>query len=195
MNQLVNVFKRHPFFNLKFKKKIKSRAVLLKVQHYTSLYFKELQKNEREKKVLEIKRKKALKSFKNGEIRVLVATDIAARGIDIDKLRYVLNYDIPNEPETYVHRIGRCGRAGEEGISISICEPEENTYVHDIEKLIKQKITVVQDHPFPQTDKPMNAQQKREFEQEKQNRKKEFFANRNKNRGTQNPGFRRNKRY
>ena len=61
-------------------------------------------------------RQKALKSFKNGEIRVLVATDIAARGIDIDKLRYVLNYDIPNEPETYVHRIGRCGRAGEEGI-------------------------------------------------------------------------------
>ena len=139
-------------------------------------------------------RQKALKSFKNGEIRVLVATDIAARGIDIDKLRYVLNYDIPNEPETYVHRIGRCGRAGEEGISISICEPEENTYVHDIEKLIKQKITIVQDHPFPQTDKPMNAQQKREFEKEKQNRKKEFFANRNNKRGTQNPGFRRNKR-
>ena len=139
-------------------------------------------------------RQKALKSFKNGEIRVLVATDIAARGIDIDKLRYVLNYDIPNEPETYVHRIGRCGRAGEEGISISICEPEENTYVHDIEKLIKQKITIVQDHPFPQTDKPMNAQEKREFEKEKQNRKKAFFANRNKKRGTQNPGFRRKKR-
>jgi len=139
-------------------------------------------------------RQKALKSFKNGEIRVLVATDIAARGIDIDKLRYVLNYDIPNEPETYVHRIGRCGRAGEEGISISICEPEENTYVHDIEKLIKQKITIVQDHPFPQTDKPMNAQQKREFEKEKQNRKKEFFANRKNKRGTQNSGFRRNKR-
>ena len=139
-------------------------------------------------------RQKALKSFKNGEIRVLVATDIAARGIDIDKLRYVLNYDIPNEPETYVHRIGRCGRAGEEGISISICEPEENTYVHDIEKLIKQKISIVQDHPFPQTDKPMNAQEKREFEKEKQNRKKAFFANRNKKRGTQNPGFRRKKR-
>ena len=73
-------------------------------------------------------RQKALQSFKNYDIRVLVATDIAARGIDIDKLTYVLNYDIPNEPETYVHRIGRCGRAGEEGVSISICEPEENIY-------------------------------------------------------------------
>ena len=65
-------------------------------------------------------RQKALSDFKSGMIRVLVATDIAARGIDIDKLRYVINYDIPNEPETYVHRIGRCGRAREEGISISI---------------------------------------------------------------------------
>ena len=106
-------------------------------------------------------RQKALKSFKNGQIRVLVATDIAARGIDIDKLRHVINYDIPNESETYVHRIGRCGRAGEDGISISICEPEENAYIRDIEKLIKKKIEVVQDNPFPQTDKPMtNAEKK-----------------------------------
>jgi len=127
-------------------------------------------------------RQRALQSFKNLEIRVLVATDIAARGIDIDKLSYVLNYDIPNEPETYVHRIGRCGRAGEEGVSISICEPEENEYVRDIEKLIKQKITEVKGHPFPQTDKPMNAQQKKEFEKEKNRKKQEFFANRNKKR-------------
>jgi ATP-dependent RNA helicase RhlE len=82
-------------------------------------------------------RQKALQSFKDISIRVLVATDIAARGIDIDKLRFVINYDIPNEPETYVHRIGRCGRAGEEGVSFSICEPEENAYVRDIEKTIK----------------------------------------------------------
>ena len=68
-------------------------------------------------------RQKVLKKFKNCSIRVLVATDIAARGIDIDKLRYVINYDIPNESETYVHRIGRCGRAGEDGIAISISEP------------------------------------------------------------------------
>ena len=139
-------------------------------------------------------RQKALKSFKNGQIRVLVATDIAARGIDIDKLRHVINYDIPNESETYVHRIGRCGRAVEDGISISICEPEENAYIRDIEKLIKKKIEVVQDNPFPQTDKPMTNAEKKELEKEKQKRKQEFFANRNKKRGSQNPGFRRNRR-
>ncbi|MGB5700998.1 DEAD/DEAH box helicase [Muriicola sp.] len=139
-------------------------------------------------------RQKALKDFKDGKKRVLVATDIAARGIDIDKLRHVINYDIPNEPETYVHRIGRCGRAGEEGISISICEPEENAYISDIEKLTRQKIELVEDHPFPQTDRPMNASEKKEVEKEKQRKKQEFFANRNKKKGSQNPGFRRNKR-
>jgi ATP-dependent RNA helicase RhlE len=131
-------------------------------------------------------RQKALQSFKNWEIRVLVATDIAARGIDIDKLSYVLNYDIPNEPETYVHRIGRCGRAGEEGISISICEPEENIFVKDIEKLIKKNIQEIKNHPFPQTEKPMNAKQKKEFEKEKNRKKQEFFANRKKNRNSTN---------
>ena len=96
-------------------------------------------------------RQKALQQFKDGEIRVLVATDIAARGIDIDKLKYVINYDVPNIAETYVHRIGRGGRAGDEGVSISICEPEENSYIRDIEKLIDQKIEVIKDNPFPQT--------------------------------------------
>lgn len=139
-------------------------------------------------------RQHALSEFKAGNIRVLVATDIAARGIDIDGLRYVINYDIPNESETYVHRIGRCGRANEEGISISICEPEENAYIKDIEKLINQKIQLVSDNPFPQTDKPMNATEKKAWEKEKQKRKQEFFANRNKKMGAQNPGFRRNKR-
>ena len=127
-------------------------------------------------------RQKALKEFKNNNIKVLVATDIAARGIDIDDLKFVLNYDIPNEPETYVHRIGRCGRLGKRGVSISLCEPEENMYIKNIEKLIKQKIEVIQDTPFPQTDKPMNAQQKKEFEKEKQKKRQEFFANRKKRR-------------
>jgi ATP-dependent RNA helicase RhlE len=130
-------------------------------------------------------RQKALNSFKSGTVRVLVATDIAARGIDIDKLEYVVNFDIPNESETYVHRIGRCGRAGENGIAISICEPEENVYVKDIEKLTKQAIPVVDNNPFPQTDKPMTASEKKEFEKEKQRRKQEFFANR-KNSRSQN---------
>ena len=127
-------------------------------------------------------RQKALKDFKNNNIKVLVATDIAARGIDIDDLKFVLNYDIPNEPETYVHRIGRCGRLGKQGISFSLCEPEENIYIKNIEKLIKQKIEVIQNNPFKQTEKPMNAEQKKEFEKEKQRKRQEFFANRKKRR-------------
>jgi len=126
-------------------------------------------------------RQKALTQFKDKEVRVLVATDIAARGIDIDKLQYVVNFDIPNVAETYVHRIGRSGRAGEAGVSISLCEPEENDYLKDIEKLINQKIPVVKDNPYPQTDNPMTTAEKKEFEKEKQRRKQEFFANRKKN--------------
>ncbi|MBT5077670.1 MAG: DEAD/DEAH box helicase [Candidatus Marinimicrobia bacterium] len=137
-------------------------------------------------------RQKALKEFKENNIRVLVATDIAARGIDINKLRYVINYDIPNEPETYVHRIGRCGRAGEKGVSISICEPEENAYINDIEKLIKQKIKIVNENPFLQTDSPMSASEKKEVEKEKNRKKQEFFANRNKKKNPQKTRFRRN---
>ncbi len=121
-------------------------------------------------------RQKALAQFKVREIRVLVATDIAARGIDIDKLKYVINYDIPNIAETYVHRIGRTGRAGEEGNAISICEPEENAYIKDIEKLIRRKIEIVVENPFPQTEKPMTEKEKKEWEKEKQQRKQEFFA-------------------
>jgi len=132
-------------------------------------------------------RQKALKQFKSGEVRVLVATDIAARGIDIQKLKYVINFDVPNIAEDYVHRIGRSGRAGEAGIAISICEPEENVYVKQIEKLIKQKINVVDNHAFPQTDKPMTAAEKKEWEKEKQKRKQEFFANRKKNKNNRNP--------
>ncbi len=126
-------------------------------------------------------RQKALKLFKEGQLNALVATDIAARGIDIDKMEFVINYNIPNESETYVHRIGRTGRAGESGLAISISEPEENAYVKDIEKLIKKKIKVVNNHPLPQTDKPMTAAEKKEWNKEKQRRKQEFFANRKKN--------------
>lgn len=140
-------------------------------------------------------RQKALTQFKAGQIRVLVATDIAARGIDIDKLRYVINYDIPNIAETYVHRIGRSGRAGEEGVAISICEPEENVFVKDIEKLIKLRINVVKNNPFPQTDKPMNEKEKKAWEEEKKKRKKEFFANRNLKSGkSKSQNYSRNRR-
>ena len=125
-------------------------------------------------------RQKVLAKFKAGEIRVLAATDIAARGIDIDKLKYVINYDIPNVAETYVHRIGRSGRAGEEGNAISLCEPEENAFIRDIEKLINLKIRVVNENPFPQTDKPMTPNEKKEWEKEKQQRKREYFASKKK---------------
>lgn len=125
-------------------------------------------------------RQKALTDFKEGKIRVLVATDIAARGIDIDKLKYVVNYDIPEEAETYVHRIGRSGRAGESGNAISICEPEENERIKAIEKLTKTSIQVIKNNPFPQTEKPMTEAEKKEWNKEKQRRKQEFFANRNK---------------
>lgn len=123
-------------------------------------------------------RQKALNLFKDKKIRVLVATDIAARGIDIEKLKYVINYDIPNISETYVHRIGRSGRAGDQGMALSLCEPEENASIKDIEKLIQIRIPVVNKHPFPQTDKEMNAQEKKAFEKEKLMRKQQFFANR-----------------
>jgi ATP-dependent RNA helicase RhlE len=93
-------------------------------------------------------RQKALKSFKDGHTQVLVATDIAARGIDVSKLELVVNYDLPNISETYVHRIGRTGRAKESGIAISFCMPEERSYLSDIEKLIKQKIPLVKEQPF-----------------------------------------------
>ena len=139
-------------------------------------------------------RQKALQDFKEGKTRVLVATDIAARGIDIDKLKYVINYEIPNIAETYVHRIGRGGRAGEEGISISICEPEENAYIKEIEKLINKKIEVIEDNPFPQTENPMNKQEKQEFEKEKNKRKQEFFAARKKNKEGESKVNRRNKK-
>ena len=127
-----------------------------------------------------------MKLFKARQLRVLVATDIAARGIDIHKLKYVVNYDIPNVAEDYVHRIGRSGRAGEAGNAISICEPEENVYIRDIEKLINLKIQVIRDNPFPQTEKPMTQAEKKEFEKEKQIRKQEFFADRKKKQGNSN---------
>jgi len=93
-------------------------------------------------------RERALKGFKNRTIRILVATDIASRGIDVDKLSHVINYEIPEQAETYVHRIGRTGRAGASGIAMSFCAKEEMTYLKDINKLIKKNIEVVSTHPF-----------------------------------------------
>lgn len=93
-------------------------------------------------------RQRALNDFKRGLTNVLVATDIAARGIDVDDLSHVINYDLPNIPETYVHRIGRTGRANASGTALSFCDREERAYLRDIQKLIDQKIPVVEEHPF-----------------------------------------------
>ncbi len=94
-------------------------------------------------------RQRALNNFKEGKIRVLVATDIAARGIDVDLLSHVINYEIPEVPETYVHRIGRTGRAGASGTAMSFCDDEEMQDWRNILKLTAQKIPVIENHPFP----------------------------------------------
>ena len=94
-------------------------------------------------------RQRVLDAFKAKEVGVLVATDIAARGIDIDQLPYVINFDLPNIPETYVHRIGRTGRAGNGGVAISFCSNDEHGYWKDIQKLIKVEVKTISDHPYP----------------------------------------------
>lgn len=94
-------------------------------------------------------RQAALNKFKNREARVLVATDIAARGIDIELITHVFNFELPNVPETYVHRIGRTGRAGQSGVAVSFCDFEEKALLKDIEKTIRKKIQVVERHPYP----------------------------------------------
>jgi ATP-dependent RNA helicase RhlE len=93
-------------------------------------------------------RQRALTNFKSKETRVLVATDIAARGIDVEELSHVINFELPNVPETYVHRIGRTGRAGLSGVAFSFCDDEEIAFLKDIHKLISKNIKVVEDHPY-----------------------------------------------
>jgi len=166
-------------------RKIEQVLIFVRTKHGADRIFRFLSKNKIKAASIhgdraQNQRQKALRDFKSKEITALVATDIAARGIDIEKLTYTINLDVPNIAETYVHRIGRSGRAGEDGIAISICEPEENVYIKDIQKLIGKKITVVEDNPFPQTDKPMTEAEKKEWNKEKQRRKQEFFANRKK---------------
>lgn len=117
-------------------------------------------------------RQRALGSFKSGRMGVLVATDIAARGIDVEELSLVINYDLPNIPETYVHRIGRTGRASASGSAMSFCDTEEKVYLRDIQKLIAQKIPVVAEHPFLSngleevTERPAKPQ--RSFQRQRQ---------------------------
>ncbi|MRT94465.1 DEAD/DEAH box helicase [Ancylomarina sp. 16SWW S1-10-2] len=126
-------------------------------------------------------RQKALLNFKEGKTKVLVATDIAARGIDVSDLALVVNFDLPNIAETYVHRIGRTGRAAASGIAISFCDIEERAYLKDIQKLIGQQIRVIADHPFinsgdnepeEKAKKPQRSQRPRRNNERTDSRKK-----------------------
>jgi len=93
-------------------------------------------------------REQALRDFKSGATRVLIATDIVARGIDVENISHVINYDLPNEPESYVHRIGRTARAGSAGVAYSFCGADERQYLQDIERLIRMRVAVVHEHPY-----------------------------------------------
>ncbi|MGX4599952.1 DEAD/DEAH box helicase [Faecalimicrobium sp. JNUCC 81] len=121
-------------------------------------------------------RQLALNNFKEGKIRVLVATDIAARGIDIDELSHVINYDLPEVSETYVHRIGRTGRAGKSGVAISFCSMEERDLHKSIEKLIKKKIRVIKDHSQSASANDVSTNDKKK-DNDRNNNKKSTTSN------------------
>ncbi|WP_052600114.1 DEAD/DEAH box helicase [Aureispira sp. CCB-QB1] len=124
-------------------------------------------------------RQRTLKEFKNGKIDVLVATDIAARGIDVDELSLVINYDLPNVSETYVHRIGRTGRASASGIALSFCDKDERTYLRDIEKLIKQDINVIEEHPYVEVVTDASPKKTHKPQGARSNRNKRSGSNKN----------------
>mgnify|MGYP000421577935 CR=1 FL=1 len=146
--------KRKLLYHIIRNQELKNVLVFSRTKHGADNIVKALKKNNVEAAAIhgdksQNARVRVLDGFKNNTINVLVATDIAARGIDIDDLPYVINFDLPNVPETYVHRIGRTGRAGKEGSSISFCSKDEAPYLKDIEKLIRLKIKEVKDHPYP----------------------------------------------
>jgi ATP-dependent RNA helicase RhlE len=137
--------------------KIKTVLVFTRTKHGADKIVKVLEKNNIKAEAIhgnkaQNARQRALNNFKAQTTRVLVATDIAARGIDVDDLQYVINYDIPNVSETYVHRIGRTGRAGANGTAFSFCDAEERSDWKLIEKLIGKQIEVIEDNPYPMTD-------------------------------------------
>jgi ATP-dependent RNA helicase RhlE len=132
---------------------IEHALVFTRTKHGADKVVKELNKNGIKAEAIhgnksQNARERALKGFKDRSIRILVATDIASRGIDVDKLTHVINFEIPEQAETYVHRIGRTGRAGESGVALSFCNTDERTYLRNIKRLIKKDIDVVATHPF-----------------------------------------------
>ncbi len=161
-------------------KKMTSVLVFTRTKHGADRVVRELEKSGVSAQAIhgnksQNNRQRALANFKTGKTRVLVATDIAARGIDIDELMFVVNYDLPNEPESYVHRIGRTGRAGNDGVALSFCDQEEFEYLLDIEKLIGRKIRRMENHPYAiSITAPLTKMQKKKLNAEKEERKKMY---------------------
>lgn len=164
---------------------IKTALVFTRTKHGADKITKALIKNSIKAEAIhgnkaQNNRQRALNNFKAQITRVLVATDIAARGIDVDDLEYVINYEIPNISETYVHRIGRTGRAGANGTALSFCDAEEKPWLRDIEKLIARKIQVVKNHPFPLIDnnpvKEPKQQQRNNFNRFRSAKKENSYS-------------------
>jgi len=168
ISSTVDIIKQHIYFVDKENKsdllvdilqdtKIKTALVFTRTKHGADKVVKTLLKHDIKAEAIhgnkaQNARQRALNNFKDHTTRVLVATDIAARGIDVDDLEYVINFEMSNIPETYVHRIGRTGRAGAKGTAYSFCDAEEKAYLKDVEKLIAKKIPIVHDHPYPLMD-------------------------------------------
>ncbi len=146
--------KKNLLIDLLKDKKIERVLVFTRTKHGADKVAKDLTKNGIQSQAIhgnksQNARQNALNNFKSKLTRVLVATDIAARGIDIDELTHVINYELPNIPESYVHRIGRTGRAGASGIAIAFCDAEEKEYLRDIQKLIGKQVPVIDNHAYP----------------------------------------------
>ncbi|NVO01646.1 MAG: DEAD/DEAH box helicase [Bacteroidetes bacterium] len=169
--------------------KIKTALVFTRTKHGADKVVKILVKNKITAEAIhgnkaQNARQRALANFKAQTTRILVATDIAARGIDVDDMEFVINFELSNIPETYVHRIGRTGRAGAKGTAYSFCDAEEKEYLRDIEKLIGKKIPVISDHPFPLIDhNPIKEpKQQRNFSRKPQTKPKDSNTSGNINR-------------
>jgi ATP-dependent RNA helicase RhlE len=186
--------KRHLLTHLLEVEKIDHALVFSRTKHGADRIVKDLQKKGIQAAAIhgnksQSARQNALRNFKDRTLKLLVATDIAARGIDIDELANVINFDLPNIPESYVHRIGRTGRAGRDGRAISFCDDEEYAYLMDIEKSIRMEIPIVEDHPYslrivPKKNGSTAGKQKNEPQKNKpKSNNKKTFHRRNKPHG------------
>lgn len=150
---LAKVDKKKLLYHLIRNEKIQNAIVFVRTKHGADNVVKALKKNQVKAEAIhgdksQSARQRVLESFKNQEIDILVATDIAARGIDIEEMPFVINFDLPNISETFIHRIGRTGRNGQSGAALSFCSPDEKPYWQDIQKLLKTNVKEIKDHPY-----------------------------------------------